>query len=177
MASASGSGHALCTDDGAVCYSQPGDDALRTFSFNAQLRADGSVRGKAQFNNRGRPQAWKADIQCMLFRSASGKANQVWMMGTLTEGYGQASDSPAPFPYVEGARVLFAVEDNGEGSQATPDRMVGFATVPEGNYQALCPAFNQQIEPFPLDGFFSAFSFAAIRGNVQVRPPELTSPE
>ncbi|MFT5434079.1 MAG: hypothetical protein ACI9OJ_004792 [Myxococcota bacterium] len=171
VGSASGSGHSLCTDDGAVCNSQPGDDALRTFSVTAQLHADGTVRGKAQVNNRGRPLAWKADVECMLFRSASDKPNQVWMFGTLTSGYGQASDSPTPFPYVEGARVLFAVEDNGEGSSATPDRLVGFATVPEGQYQALCPVFNQQIEPFPLDGFFGAFSFAPIRGNIQVRSP------
>ena len=171
VGSASGSGHSLCTDDGSSCNSEPGDDVLRTFSFNAKLLADGTARGKAQFNNRGRPQAWKADVECVLFRSASGQPNQVWMFGTLTSGYGQASDSPGPFPYVEGARVLFAVEDNGEGSQATPDRIVGFATVPEGQYQAFCPLFNQQIEPFPLDGFFGAFSFATIRGNIQVRPP------
>jgi len=171
VGSASGSGHALCTDDGSVCNSEPEDDALRTFTFTAQLHEDGAVRGKAQFNSRGRIQAWDVDIGCMLFRSAEGKPNQVWMLGTLTRGYGQASDSPGPLPYVEGARVLFAVEDNGEGSQTTPDRIVGFGTVPEANYQGLCPLFNQQIEPFPLDGFFGAFSFAPIRGNIQVRSP------
>ncbi len=168
---ATGSGHALCTEDGAVCNSQPGDEALRTFTVNARIHADGTVRGTAKFNNRGRPQAWDADVECMLFRSAAGQPNQVWMFGTLTRGYGQASDSPGAFPYVEGARVLFAVEDNGEGNGATPDRLVGFATVPEGQFQAFCPLFNQQIEPFPLDGFFAAFSFAPIRGNIQVSAP------
>ena len=122
--------------------------------------------------------ALAADVECMLFRSAAGQPNQVWMFGTLTSGYGQASDAPgAGGPYVEGARVLFAVEDNGEGSQAAPDRIVGFATVPEGQFQFLCPVFNQQIDPFPpagpfsLDAFFAGFSFEAIRGNIQVRSP------
>ena len=67
--------------------------------------------------------------------------------------------------------MLFAAEDNGEGGGATPDRVVGLATAPEASYQAFCPLFNQQIEPFPLDGFFAVYSFEAIRGNIQVRPP------
>lgn len=169
IASASGSGHALCSDDGATCDSQDGDLALRTFSFTAQLHEDGSARGKAQFNNRGREQAWDADIGCVLFRPS--KPNQVWMLGTLTRGYGQAPNV-AGLTYEVGTRVLFAVEDNGEGSAATaPDRLVGLAPLPEATYQGLCPVFNAQVEALPFDFFMSASGFEAIRGNVQVRPP------
>ena len=73
IGSASGSGHALCTPDGADCRADVGgedllerypeldatDLALRSFSFTAQLLADGSARGKAQYNNRGREEAWE----------------------------------------------------------------------------------------------------------------------
>lgn len=186
VGSARGSGHALCTPDGVDCRAEVGgqgllerypglehgDLALRTFSFSAQLGSDGNTRGKAQFNNRGREQAWDADVECMLFRTSAGKPNQVWMLARLTRGHGQAP-APSGIPYAEGVGVLFAVEDNGEGGQATgPDRMVGFATVPEAAYQAVCPLLNQQIEAIPgLDGFMADFGFAAIRGNIQVRPP------
>jgi hypothetical protein len=93
------------------------------------------------------------------------------MLGTLTRGYGQAPNL-AGLTYEVGTRVLFAVEDNGEGTAATaPDRLVGLAPLPEGQYQALCPLFNAQIEVLPFDGFMFAFGFDPIRGNVQVRPP------
>ncbi|NNM32135.1 MAG: hypothetical protein HKO53_03675 [Gemmatimonadetes bacterium] len=186
VGSASGSGHALCTPDGVDCRGEvggqgllerypgleQGDLALRTFSFTAQLRADGTTRGKAQFDNRGREQAWDADVECMLFRTGAGQPNQVWMLARLTRGYGQAP-VPSGVPYAVGTGVLFAVEDNGEGSQATgPDRIVGFATVPEPAYQFVCPLLNQQIEAIPnLDAFMAGFGFDPIRGNIQVRPP------
>jgi hypothetical protein len=184
VGSASGSGHALCTPDGADCRADVGgeglldrypeldakDLALRSFSFTAQLLEDGTARGKAQYNNRGREEAWDVDVECMLFRSGSGKPNQVWMLGRLTRGYGGTAAPPNP-PHAKGVGVLFAVEDNGEGASAGPDRMVGFATVPEPNYLAVCPLFNAQVEILPFDVFFGAFSFEAFRGNVQVRPP------
>lgn len=169
VATVTGSGHSLCSDDGVSCDSEEGDLALRTFSLTAQLYADGTARGKASFNNRGREQAWDADVGCVLFRPS--KPNQVWMLGTLTRGYGQAP-APGGLTYEEGARVLFAVEDNGEGSAATaPDRLVGLAPLPEEQYQALCPVFNAQVEALPFDFFMSAFGFDPIRGNIQVRPP------
>ncbi len=184
VGSASGSGHALCTPDGVDCRANVGgedlldrypeleakDLALRSFSFTAELLGDGTARGKAQYNNRGRVEAWDVDVECMLFRSGSDKPNQVWMLGRLTRGYGGSALPPSP-PHAEGVGVLFAVEDNGEGTSAAPDRMVGFATVPEATYLTVCPFFNAQIEILPFDAFFGAFSFEAFRGNVQVRPP------
>ena len=169
VASVSGSGHALCSADGATCNSEEGDRALRTSSLSARLYADGTAHGNARFNNRGREQAWKADVECVLFRPS--KPNQVWMMGTLTHGYGQAP-SPSGIPYEVGTRVLFAVEDNGEGHAAVAlDRLVGFATVPEAQFQQLCPVFNAQIEVLPFDDFMAFFGFNATHGNIQVRPP------
>ncbi|MDH3222844.1 MAG: hypothetical protein OEO23_03940 [Gemmatimonadota bacterium] len=177
VGSASGSGHALCTPDGQDCRAdvggqsllerypnlEPGDLALRTFSFNARLYEDGTARGMAQFDNRGREQAWDADVGCMWF--ASDKPNQVLIGATLTRGYGQAP-APSGVPYEEGARVIFAVEDNGEGSEAAPDRILGFGTATEAQYQGLCA------QAFPnLDGFFFLFGFDPIRGNIQVSPP------
>jgi len=168
VASATGSGHALCTDDGVLCYSQDGDDVLRTFSFTARLHADGTARGVAQFNNRGRDLAWSADVECLYIRPD--KPNQAWIAGTLTRGHGQAV-SPSGIPYATGARVLFAVEDNGQGGTATaPDRILGFGTAPEQNYQLLCNA-PQFFPPEQLDLFMQVFGFNPIRGNIQVRPP------
>jgi hypothetical protein len=166
----SGGGHALCSDDGTFCYSAEGDRAFRTFSFTAQVHEDGTARGKAQFNNRGRGQAWDADLECVYIRPD--KPNQAWIVGTLTRGYGQAP-VPSGIPYETGARVLFAVEDNGQGgTAAAPDRIMGFGTVPEGQYQAVC----NTPEVFPsaqLDFFMQLFGFNPIRGNIQVRPPSV----
>ena len=128
VATVTGSGHALCSDDGASCNSEEGDLELRTFTVSARVFANGTAAGKAQFNNRGRDQAWMADVECVLIRPS--KPNQAWMLGTLTSGYGQAP-APGGLVYEEGARVLFAVEDNGEGiGAAAPDRLVGMAPLP-----------------------------------------------
>lgn len=168
VASATGSGHALCTDDGVFCYSEEGDRALRTFSFTAQVHADGTARGHAQFNNRGRDQAWDADVECVYIRPD--KPNQAWIAGTLTRGSGQAP-APSGIAYAPGVRVLFAVEDNGEGAKATaPDRILGFGTIPEGQYQAVCNA-PQLFPAAQLDFFMNVFGFDPIRGNIQVRAP------
>ncbi|HSG07515.1 MAG TPA: hypothetical protein VLA36_04105 [Longimicrobiales bacterium] len=168
VATATGSGHALCGDDGAFCYSTDEDRALRTFTFTAQVREDGSTRGKAEFNNRGRDQAWHADIECVYFRPD--KPNQAWIAGTLTRGYGQAP-APSGIPYAAGARVLFAVEDNGQGGTATaPDRIMGFGTIPEAQYQAVCN-FPEVFPSAQLEFFMQLFGFNPIRGDIQVRPP------
>ena len=181
VGSASGSGHSLCSPDGIDCRPEVGgetlterydlderDLALRTFSFNVELYADGTARGQAQYNNRGLNQAWDVDVECVYFRPD--KPNQAWMQGTLTRGYGQAA-SPGGIPYAPGARVSFAVEDNGEGPTATaPDRIIGFGTVSEGQYQNACTA-PESVPLGLLDFFMGSFGFDPIRGNIQVRAP------
>lgn len=168
VATVTGSGHALCTDDGVLCNSEDGDHALRTFSFTAQAHADGTARGKAQFNNRGRSLAWDADIECVYIRPD--KPNQAWIAGTLTRGYGgETGLPPSGIPYAPGVRVLFGVEDNGEGGTATaPDRITGLGTAPETDYQVLCNA-PQFIPSAQLDFYMQLLGFNAIRGDIQVR--------
>jgi hypothetical protein len=178
VGSASGSGQSLCTPDGVDCRAevqgQPlterydvdeKDLTLRTFSFTAQLLEDGTARGKAQFNNRGRDHSWDLDISCVAFNLIV--PNQVWFGGTLTRGYGQA-DAPGGLPYEVGAEVMFAVEDNGEGSGADPDRIIGIGTTPPGFAGAVCAGF---VPWEGLSAFFEGANFDPIRGNIQVRPP------
>jgi len=168
VATVTGSGHALCTDDGTLCNSGADDDALRTFSFTAQLHEDGTALGKAHFNNRGRASAWDADIECVYIRPD--KPNQVWLAGTLTRGYGGETGQPSGIPNAPGVRVLFGVEDNGEGGTATaPDRITGLGTAPETDYQVLCNA-PQFIPSAQLDLYIQLLGFDAIRGDIQVRP-------
>lgn len=182
VGSASGSGHSLCSPDGIDCRAEVDgetlterygvdekDLTLRTFSFTAQLLEDGTARGKAQWNNRGRDQSWDVDISCAVFNPIM--PNQAWFGGTLTRGYGQASDAPGGIPYEVGAEVVFAVEDNGEGSGADPDRIIGFGTTPPGFAGAVCAGFVPWGGPFGLSAFFEAANFEPIRGNIQVRPP------
>ena len=182
VGSASGSGHSLCSPDGIDCRAEVDgqtlterynldekDLTLRTFSFTAQLLEDGAARGKAKWDNRGRDQSWDVDVSCVYFRPD--KPNQAWLGGTLTRGYGQASDAPVGIPYAEGVRVVFAVEDNGEGSGAAPDRIIGFGTVSEGQYLSVCNDVVLAPPGFILDLIFEGSQFEPIRGNIQVRPP------
>jgi len=168
VAAVTGSGHALCTDDGVTCDSEDGDQALRTFSFTAQVHEDGTASGKAQFFNRGQDLAWDADVECVYIRPD--KPNQAWIAGTLTRGHGQGG-APSGIPHAPGVRVSFGVEDNGEGATATaPDRITGLGTIPEEQYFVLCNA-PQFIPPDQLDFYMGYLGFDPIRGDIQVRPP------
>lgn len=131
VGSASGSGHRISSG------------AFRSFSFSAVRYLDGTARGQAQVYPRGLDAFAHIAIDCL---EVSG--NVAHMSGVVTH----TSD---PTVFIPGEYVHFAVEDNGEGAAASPDRITG---IPES-------------EPLRCDGGqLPSSNFSNIlRGNVQVR--------
>ncbi|MGH3082814.1 MAG: hypothetical protein ACRDNP_01925 [Gaiellaceae bacterium] len=126
--SATGSGHLLLGDD------------LRTFSFTAVERSDGSVTGQAENHNRATGATAHVEIDCL------NVVGNVAIISGETRG---------------GRTAVFAVEDNGEGANASPDRITLVITndpdYPTGVCMLVTP---EDAEPFlmPIED-----------GNVQVR--------
>jgi hypothetical protein len=128
--SATGSGHLLSAGE------------LRSFSFSANRLPDGTVRGEAQINARSLDAFAHIAIDCLQITG-----NVAQMSGTVVH----TSD---PTVFLPNEYVHFAVQDNGEGAAAPPDRISGI------------PAD----EPFRCDGSHPlAPSRTVVRGNVQVR--------
>jgi hypothetical protein len=94
--SAAGSGHVTI------------DGANRTFSFTVERSADGTVRGELEIHARQNDAFGHLRIDCL-----RRVGNTVYASGRVTQ---------ASIPVV-GATGIFAVQDNGEGENAPPDRM------------------------------------------------------
>jgi hypothetical protein len=127
--------------------SRPGFTGWRTFSFNARMKADGSVEGRFQVNNHGG--SWmKGSVSCFTIVD-----NQAWV-GVVAE---QASRED-----LLGDRV-FVVIDNGEGKNDPPDMSTGMPSLDPTPYETL--------EDFcawaPFDGW-SSRSFEIEAGNIKV---------
>ena len=158
IGSVTGSGHAPCATIGFRCDVSNPDGGLRTFSFNARLRADGSVGGRFQVNNRENGIQGQGDIVCMRFT----RDNRAWIIGVITnvQGPGNVGDLTA-----------FAVEDNGEGSGSDADRISNL--FPPGAAQGVaalvCGATEN--DTFLNNLFDNSLDFEIANGNVQVRAP------
>jgi hypothetical protein len=81
----------------------------RTFAFNAQVRADGTVRGQAQLVLHGSGTLSHMKIDCLVV-----DGNKATMSGVIT------TSSSSAFV---GAPIWFEVFDNGEGGSANPDEI------------------------------------------------------
>ncbi len=158
VGSASGSGHTPCATIGPFgnCDPTNPDGGLRTFSFTAQMHADGSVSGRAQLKNREDGSEGKADVVCLRFT----RDNRAWMIAEITH---------SPSPGDIGQLRSFAVEDNGEGSNADPDRMIN--VFPANNPGLVC-AGNAEGDAF-LNALFDnpLLSYEIVNGDTQVRAP------
>jgi len=162
VGSASGSGHTPCgpnPDSPFLCGTDDGS-LLRTFSFNARLKADGSVSGRAQFINRDNGRELKVDIDCVRFFGAD--MNRAWMIGTIT--HSTSASDPV------GLVIGFAVEDNGEGNGADPDRTTGWAPGPPFFVSLICDGGDDG--GVPDFAFDNLFSYETVNGNIQVRAPD-----
>jgi hypothetical protein len=97
---------------------QVGDGALRTFSFNAVERSDGTATGQAQLVNRqgGNAAQVHVEIDCLSIFGSLAIAS-----GTITQSFN---------PAAIGLPAVFAVEDNGEGGNDGPDRITLLLTFP-----------------------------------------------
>ena len=117
----------------------------RTFAFTAHRAGDGAVRGEAQLNNRLGGAMLHIAIDCLKV-----VGNVAIISGTVTR-----SNLPAEVGQVAG----FAVEDNGAGKTAPPDRITLVATFPP--YTTACTLY----EPADFDPYFLPID----GGDVQVR--------
>ena len=100
---ASGSGHFQFTSDTGVTD-------LRTFSFEARKLSDGTVNGNAQVKNRATDQTLNIHIDCLN------------LLGNIALVSGIAWSATGP-GNTNGDGAIFAVEDNGQGANAAPDRV------------------------------------------------------
>jgi hypothetical protein len=115
----SASGHANIT---------VGDGQTRTFSFTAVQHMDGTVTGQGTVNNPSFPIRVHFEIDCLKFDGD----NRVIASGPVT----QSSD---PDTVAVGRIAVFAVEDNGEGVNASPDRIT---TIPDYDPPKSCNDFS-----------------------------------
>lgn len=132
QSSATGSGHRISSGE------------FRSFSFSAVRYADGTATGEAQVYPRSLDAFAHITIDCLELLPS----NRAHMSGTVTT----TSD---PTVFIPGEYVHFAVEDNGEGKSALPDRVTG---IPE-NEPVRCDSGQ-----LPTSNFSNV-----LRGNVQVR--------
>jgi hypothetical protein len=86
------------------------DTKLRTVGFSAVMLADGTVTGYAEAQPRQEGNRWRIDVNCL---------NVVGNVALITGRtiYNQIA------PEIVGWTGGFAVEDNGEGAGAPPDRI------------------------------------------------------
>jgi hypothetical protein len=95
--SATGSGHFWVNDE------------LRTFTFSALTHEDGTVTGEAQLDAHATDFSEHVSVNCLEV-----DGNQAFISGTITD---------SSRPDFVGGTALFSVQDNGEGSDAAPDRI------------------------------------------------------
>lgn len=120
-----------------------GDGELRTFSFHARRKKDGTVEGSLELHNRALGTRTHADIDCLRFISPT----RAIMSGPITH-----TTNPV---FVVGTHGFFTVTDNGEGAGDPEDTISNyFAPVrPQG-----CELPFNLLER-PIEG-----------GNVQLKP-------
>ena len=103
------------SDDAGVIESARGGGhwhvatALRTFAFTAKNRADGTVQGQYQVNNRNVSGSKEPGTVTRL----EVDGNEAWIGGVITH---------SSVPDREGIRRVFHVVDRGEGSGDPPDQ-------------------------------------------------------
>jgi len=112
---------------------------LRTFSFSAIQQPNGNVAGQAEVHNRAMGTVVHMDINCIVFLPN----NTVVVGGTIKK------NSPNP-PNLEGLSAVFQAQDNGEGTNSSPDRL-----------SLVVPGDCTQSPPELMD---------IQHGNIQVRP-------
>lgn len=118
------------------------DGELRTFSFHARTK-DGVTKGSFLVNNRSNGHFLKGNIDCLNI-----VGNTATMSGTITSS---SVEDLVPV----GTKTRFGVVDNGEGSEAPPDRMSRFSN------------FSQvSCDESPI----TSHSLTVEGGNIQIKP-------
>ncbi len=117
-------------------------EKIRHFSFHANTLPNGSVKGNGVLTYTGGEFKLKFDIDCITV-----VGNTAQMSGTITKD----DVNPARV----GWKCIFTVEDNGEGSNATADRISLLFSAP--SLPSCSTAFGLGLNP--IEG-----------GNIQVKP-------
>jgi len=117
---------------------------LRTFSFHALTRRDGTVKGSVTLHNRALDIFDRYDIDCL---------NVVGNTATLSGIITKSTDTD-----LIGSRAIFRVVDNGEGSTNARDQISLVAVLPAGS-TIDCDTAGLVLPTLPIEG-----------GNVQVTP-------
>ena len=135
-----------------------GDGQTRTFSFTAVEHPDGTVTGQGQVNNPSFPIRIHFRLDCLKF----GAGNRVIASGPITK-------SSDPGTIDVGRISVFAVEDNGEGANAPPDRIT---TIPDYAPPKSCNDFSVSASGLRDDttGVLVRPWRAIEDGQIQVRP-------
>ena len=135
-----------------------GDGQTRTFSFTAVQNPDGTVTGLGEVNNPSFPIRVHFAIDCLKFDGG----NRVIASGPVT----QSSD---PGTIGLGRISVFAVEDNGAGADAVPDRIT---TIPDYAPPKSCDDFSVSDSGLRDDtsGVVVRPWRAIEAGQIQVRP-------
>lgn len=127
--------------NGQGFVNEPG--GLRTFSFNAVIKKDGSVTGNATLHTRRSDFFAKVDVNCLNI-----VGNTATVSGVITNSSN---------PNAIGLIGLFRVTDNGEGQSETPDQISGlFFDSPDRGTDSYINEFIPQVF---IEG-----------GNIQVKP-------
>jgi hypothetical protein len=111
---------------------------LRTFSFSAIQQPNGNVAGQAEVHNRAMGTVVHMDINCIVFLPN----NTVVVGGTITKS--------SPNSNLVGLTGVFQAQDNGEGTNSSPDRL-----------SLVIPGDCTTTPPELMD---------ILHGNIQVRP-------
>ena len=108
------------------------DEPMESYGFQAQIDADGDVKGKAVFQFRPQDAKFFGDITCLHVNG-----NDAWLGGELTridvEGF-----PPLPIYFV------WMVRDNGQGAASVSDQVGPLLISLNPNRAATCT-----MEPFP----------------------------
>jgi hypothetical protein len=85
------------------------NDSLETIAFTAQIDATGAVNGQAEFQLRDQSLTFHVVVDCLQVSGVN-----AWISGLIS-----TSSDPARV----GQRVLWQVQDNGQGNAASPDQV------------------------------------------------------
>lgn len=159
---ASGSGHAQATLT----------VGWRTFSFTATQRADATVNGHAQYNNRGEGIIQHGKAVCMRdLGAATGEPLLDGMIVLGFEGTQRIGPDPLPNPLglpppdLDGVYGFFiVVRDNGEGAAAAPDQITGSLLTTLPTVMGVCAGALDNLPPAVVLSFFTDIQ----AGNIEV---------
>jgi hypothetical protein len=94
------------------------EGAKSTFTFNAVQHQDGSVNGHLEYNLRAEDLTFTAKIDCLDVRD-----NVAVLGGRISKAETIVFPDGTTLEIPKGTPVVFAVEDNGQGRGAAPDRV------------------------------------------------------